>query len=99
MADTKMKVTGLALKALNPKAANKFETNGVAGRVINRDAETDGAGTAEVQLVHPDGTITKLADVTIPTLPKGEKMSLRVRICAGIRTAAAEVDEGALESK
>ena len=99
MADTKMKVTGPALKVLNPKAANKFEAHGVAGRVINRDCETDGTGTAEVQLKHPDGTIEKLADVTTPTLGKGETMSLRVRICAGIRAAKAEVDEVALESK
>ena len=95
MADTKqMTVTKPDVTALDSKAVAKFAAPGVPGRVLNIDCETDGTGTAEVQLKHPDGTVTKLADVTVPELADGEKMALRVRICAGIRVAAkAEVAE------
>lgn len=70
---------------LTPGAANKFATSANPGRVINIDAETDGGGTPEIQLKHPDGSIEILARVSIPDLDKGERCSLRVRMCADIR--------------
>ena len=95
MADTKqMTVTKADTVTLVPRSLDKFAYAGHPGRVINADAETDGGGRAQVQLNHPDGTTEILGEVNIPKLAKGEKMALRVRICAGIRVAAkAEVAE------
>lgn len=74
--------------SLDPKATGKFAEKGQAGRVMNVEAETDGGGTAEVLLKHPDGSVEKLAGVTVPELSKAEKCILRIRIDAAMRDSA-----------
>lgn len=93
MAAGRMTITKEAgVTSLVPKAEAKFATATIPGRVLNVACETDGTGTAEIQLKHPDGTITKLADATIPTLAKDEKMTLRARIAVSIKSSASGLD-------
>ena len=89
----KMTITKEDVTSLDPKAEAKFATAAIAGRVLNARCETDGTGTAEIQLKHPDGTITKLADAAIPTLAKDEKMVLRARIAVSVSEPVAVVAE------
>ena len=94
MADERMTITKEpGVTSLDPRAVKKFATATTPGRVLNVDCETDSTGTAEIQLKHPDGTVVTLTTVTVPTLAKGEKMSLRARVVAGIRGAEKVVAE------
>ncbi len=85
MASKKMTITKENVTSLDATAKAKFATPAIPGRVLNIDCETDGSGTAEIQLKHPDGSVESLATVTAPTLKTGENLSLRVRVCTAIR--------------
>ncbi len=94
MALKRMVITKENVTSLDPRAEAKFATASIPGRVLNVSCETDGTGTAEIQLKHPDGTVVTLATVTIPTLAKDEKMLLSARIVVGIRGAEAVAEIG-----
>jgi len=93
---TKMQITKENVTSLDPRAEAKFATADIPGRVLNVSAETDGAGTARIQMVHPDGTVETLVDVTMPVLGAGETCKIGARLTANVSGGAVE---GALESK
>ena len=94
MADLKrMTVSKPGVTALDPKAAAKFAAPGIAGRVLNVRAETDGGGLCVICLTHPDGTVEKLAEVTVPKLGENETCVLNTRIATSIVTDAPSVAE------